>query len=455
MDETEPPTNIPEYSVSELAGAVKCTVEGAFGRLRVRGEITEYRSYASGHTYFALKDEGAKIRAVIWRSAFARVGLKPENGVEVVATGRLSTYPDRSEYQLVVERLDYAGEGALLARIEALRRKLAAEGLFAEERKRALPVLPRIVGVVTSASGAVFHDIRSTIARRFSRPILLWPVPVQGEGAAERIAAAIGGFSALPAGGPIPRPDVVIVARGGGGLEDLMAFNDEAVVRAAAGCTIPLISAVGHETDITLIDFAADRRAPTPTAAAELAVPLRTSLVADLAQKAARLSGAISRSLQEARLKCDRAASGLPDLPALIGATRQRLDDRAERLGLALPALMAAKRAALASLPQPDVRLFVAAPRAGLALSGQRLGAALRAMVRAARANLEGLTARLEASSYAAVLARGFALVTTKRGQPVNRAAAVAPGAELALRFVDGVVSVTAEGAPKQGRLPL
>ncbi|HET9020143.1 MAG TPA: exodeoxyribonuclease VII large subunit, partial [Acetobacteraceae bacterium] len=285
-------SNIPEYTVSEISGAVKRTLEGTFGRVRVRGEITELKRYSSGHIYFGLKDEGAKIKSVVWKFSVPRLGLVPEDGVEVIATGKISSYGERSEYQLIIERLEYAGAGALLARVEMLRQKLAAEGLFDAARKRSWPLLPEVVGVVTSPQGAVIQDIRTTILRRFPRRILLWPVPVQGEGAAARIAAAIAGFSALPPDGPIPRPDVLIVARGGGSLEDLMAFNDEAVVRAAAACTIPLISAVGHETDTTLIDHAADRRAATPTAAAELAVPARAELLADLQQKTARLSGA-------------------------------------------------------------------------------------------------------------------------------------------------------------------
>ncbi|MDE2581143.1 MAG: exodeoxyribonuclease VII large subunit, partial [Rhodospirillales bacterium] len=327
-----PLSNLPEFSVSDLAGAIKRTLEGQFGRVRVRGEIIELKRYPSGHVYFSLKDESAKLAGVIWKNAVPRLGMVPENGVEVIATGRISTYADRSSYQLIVDRLDYAGAGALLARIEALKQRLAAEGLFDPGRKRPIPMLPAVVGVVTSERGAVIQDIRTTIARRFPRPILLWPVPVQGDGAAERIAAAIRGFDALPAGGAIPRPDVLIVARGGGSLEDLMAFNDEAVVRAAAACAIPLISAVGHETDTTLIDFASDRRAPTPTAAAELAVPARTELAAALAQSGARLAGALNRLTQERRLRLGRAERGLPDLAALLGAARQRLDDRAERL---------------------------------------------------------------------------------------------------------------------------
>jgi len=490
--------NTPEFSVSELAGAVKKTLEGAFGRVRVRGEITELKAYASGHQYFALKDEGAKIRAIIWKGAVARVGLKPENGVEVIATGRITSYPERSEYQLIVERLEYAGVGALLARIEALKVRLAAEGLFAPERRRALPMLPRVIGVVTSPQGAVLQDIKTTIARRFPTRIVLWPVPVQGEGAAEKIAAAIAGFSALPAGGAVPRPDVLIVARGGGSLEDLMAFNEEVVVRAAAGCTIPLISAVGHETDTTLIDYVSDRRAPTPTAAAEMAIPARLELLADLAQKTARLSGALSRTAAGARLLLDRAGAKLPDLPAILGAARQRLDDRGERLTIALPNFLAGQHrrldnaanrlrhpreflvrgrhdlavlehrvgaawpgylrtaqkrldGAAVKLAHPGERL--AARRNFLALTAQRWQAPLPGRLREARVLLDGLAARLDSVSYQSVLKRGFALVTNAKGTAVSAAAKVAPGADLKIRFADGEVKVKA--AAQQGVLPL
>ena len=309
-----PVSNVPEYTVSEISGAVKRALEGNFGRVRVRGEITELKRYPSGHIYFSLKDEGAKISGIVWKSAVSRLGMVPENGVEVIATGRISSYPERSSYQLITERMEYAGAGALLARIEMLRLRLAAEGLFDADRKRALPVLPSVIGVITSERGAVIQDIRTTIARRFPRQILLWPVPVQGEGAADRIAAAIAGFERVT-----PRPDVLIVARGGGSLEDLMAFNEEVVIRAVAACRIPLISAVGHETDTTLIDFVSDRRAPTPTAAAELAVPARADLVADLEHKAARLIGGLNRLAQECRLRLSRAERGLPDVPTLLG----------------------------------------------------------------------------------------------------------------------------------------
>ena len=460
MSELRPADNIPEYTVSDISGAVKRTLEGAFGRVRVRGEITELKRYPSGHIYFSLKDEGGKLAGIVWKGSVSRLGLAPENGVEVVATGRITAYGERSTYQLIVERMEYAGAGALLARIEALRGKLAAEGLFEAGRKRALPMLPRLIGVITSESGAVIQDIRTTIARRFPRPILLWPVPVQGEGAAARIAAAIAGFSALPEGGPIPRPDVLIVARGGGSLEDLMAFNDEAVVRAAAACTIPLISAVGHETDTTLIDFASDRRAPTPTAAAAMAVPARVDLLADVAQKSARLAVALGRLAKDRRLHLDAARRGLPDLAALLGAARQRTDDRAERLLLALPALLAARKGGLALSSQ---RLGSAlrhaaslAARRGAATLGRLQPAPIMAQLRESRTRLAGLSARLEAVSYNAVLARGFALVTAPDHTPLTRAAAIAPRAKLRLQFADGAVGATADGpAPRQPSLDL
>ncbi len=490
-------SNVPEYTVSEISGAVKRTLEGNFGRVRVRGEITELKRYPSGHIYFSLKDEGAKIAGVVWKSSVARLGMVPENGVEIIATGRVSAYAERSSYQLITERMEYAGAGALLARIEMLRLRLAAEGLFDAGRKRALPVLPAVIGVVTSERGAVIQDIRTTIARRFPRPVLLWPVPVQGEGAADRIAAAIAGFERV-----VPRPDALIVARGGGSLEDMMAFNEEVVVRAAAACRIPLISAVGHETDTTLIDFAADRRAPTPTAAAELAVPARADLVADLEHKAARLIGGLNRLAQERRLRLSRAERGLPDLPAVLGGARQRLDDRAERLALALPNLLARHRAALGGVERrlPElpamlashrervqergVRLIIALPNfvairhAALRLSGERLGdclrhavagihgragrtlgrlseAPLRALLRETRARLEGTAARLESLSPLAVLQRGYAVVSDSAGHPLTSAAAVKPGARLRLRFADGEVGATADRLDRHGRLPL
>ena len=472
MDTAAPPaapSNVPEYTVSEISGAVKRTLETAFGRIRVRGEITEFKKYPSGHMYFSLKDEGGKISGVVWKGTVAKLGLTPENGVEVIATGRVSSYGDRSSYQLVVDRMEYAGAGALLARIELLRARLAAEGLFDEARKRRIPLLPATVGVVTSAAGAVLHDICTTIARRFPRPILIWPVPVQGEGAALRIAHAIAGFDAIAPGGPIPRPDILIIARGGGSLEDLMAFNDELVIRAAAACRIPLISAVGHETDHTLIDLVSDRRAPTPTAAAELAVPSRAELTANLAQETARLANGLHRMTQERRLRLGRAERGLPDLPALLGGARQRLDDRAQRLLLALPNLVARRRAALSDQRLPPPKSLAATPRATLRLATAQLShglatalarprdaaartrlspAPLHSALREARARLEGAAGRLASVSPEAVLARGYALVSDAAGHPVAHAAAIRPGARLTLRFADGHIAATADGKP-------
>src|SRR5450631_99390 len=280
----EPRINIPEWTVSELSAALKRTVEDAYGQVRVRGEISGYRGpHSSGHAYFALKDETARIDAVVWKGVFGRMRIKPEEGLEVVATGRLTTYPGRSTYQIVIETLEPAGLGALMALLEQRKQKFAAEGLFDEARKQLLPYLPAVIGVVTSPTGAVIRDILHRLSDRFPRHVLVWPVRVQGDGAAEEIAAAIRGFNDLDQGainhGAIPRPDLLIVARGGGTIEDLWAFNEEIVVRAAADSLIPLISAVGHETDVTLIDFVSDRRAPTPTAAAEIAVPVRSELI--------------------------------------------------------------------------------------------------------------------------------------------------------------------------------
>ena len=295
--------NQPEYTVSELSLALKRAIEDGFGFVRVRGEVSGWKRHASGHCYFALKDSDAVLDAVCWRGTASRLDIRPEDGMEIICSGKLTTYAGRSKYQLVVERIELAGIGALLKMLEERRRRLMAEGLFAAERKKKLPFLPEVIGIVTSPTGAVIRDILHRLADRFPRRVLLWPVAVQGEGAAAQIAAAIEGFNRIEAaGGAVPRPDLLIVARGGGSIEDLMAFNEEIVVRAAAASLIPLISAVGHETDTTLIDHASDRRAPTPTAAAEMAVPVRLDLIGELGGRAARLAGGLSRLLTESRL---------------------------------------------------------------------------------------------------------------------------------------------------------
>ncbi|MCX8508536.1 MAG: exodeoxyribonuclease VII large subunit, partial [Rhodobacteraceae bacterium] len=294
-DDTGPdgsPGNAHEYTVSEISGAVKRVIEGEFANVRVRGEISRVSRPASGHLYFDLKDDRSVIAAVSWKGQAAKMSVRPEEGMEVIATGRLTTFPGQSKYQLIVEDIVPAGAGALMMMLEKRKAALAAEGLFAPERKKEIPYLPEVIGVVTSPSGAVIRDILHRLRDRFPRRVLIWPVAVQGEKCAPEVAAAIRGFNALPKGGAIPRPDLIIVARGGGSIEDLWGFNEEIVVRAAAASAIPLISAVGHETDTTLIDFAADRRAPTPTAAAEMAVPVRLELLAWVAEHGARLGRA-------------------------------------------------------------------------------------------------------------------------------------------------------------------
>src|SRR5713101_3190422 len=339
MTLTEALINAPEFTVSELSSALRRTVEDAYGHVRVRGEISGFRGpHSSGHCYFALKDDSAKIEAVIWKTAHARMRFKPQEGLEVIATGRLTTYPGSSKYQIVIEALEPAGIGALMALMEERKRKLSAEGLFDEARKQLLPWLPEVIGVVTSPTGAVIRDILHRLQDRFPRRVLVWPVRVQGEGSAEQIAAAIRGFNALPEGGRIPRPDLLIIARGGGSLEDLWSFNEEIVVRAAADSMIPLISAVGHETDITLIDFAADKRAPTPTAAAEMAVPVRAELFVEVSTFARRVMVCWQRGQEARRNELRAAARALPAAGELLAIPRQRLDGAASSLPRALKA---------------------------------------------------------------------------------------------------------------------
>src|SRR6202521_713815 len=335
----EPRVNIPEFTVSELSAALRRTVEDAYGFVRVRGEITGYRGpHSSGHCYFGLKDEGAKIEAVVWKSAFGRLRFKPAEGLEVIATGRLTTYPGRSTYQIVIDSLEPAGVGALMALLEERKRKLAAEGLFDEARKQLLPFLPEVIGVIPSPTGAVIRDILHRLADRFPRHVIVWPVRVQGEGSAEEVAAAIHGFNALLPDGPIRKPALLIVARGGGSLEDLWSFNEEIVVRAAAASMIPLISAVGHETDITLIDFAADKRAPTPTAAAEMAVPVRAELFVEVAAWARRAMLCWQRAQDGRRNELRAATRALLDADEVLAVPRQRLDHAAGALARALRA---------------------------------------------------------------------------------------------------------------------
>jgi exodeoxyribonuclease VII large subunit len=451
-------SNLPEYTVSELASALKRSIEENFSPVRVRGEVSSFKRHASGHWYFCLKDADAVLDAVCWRMTAARLGLKPEDGMEVVATGRLTTYPGRSKYQLIVDSFELAGIGALLKLLEDRRRRLAAEGLFAPERKRKLPFLPEVIGIVTSSSGAVIQDILHRLADRFPRPVLLWPVAVQGEGAAAQVAAAIEGFNGLRAGGLIPRPDLLIVARGGGSLEDLMAFNEEIVVRAAAASAIPLISAVGHETDTTLIDHASDRRAPTPTAAAEIAVPVRLGLIAELGGKTARLTGNLARLFAERRLHLIGLARGLPDPQDLLGAAAQRLDDRAERLRLAISARLNVARARLAATRLRPAALAADVVRARDRLKdvAPRLTTAAHRAIAEQRRIVAGLAGRLASLSdtHERRLKEGYVVV--RRGDTVIAdAAKVTPG-PLELEFHDGKVDVFAGSVarPRRSRRP-
>src|SRR5262245_60255692 len=329
--------NLPEYSVSELSSAIRRTLEGAYGYVRLRGEISGFRgAHASGHCYFALKDEKSKIEAVIWRTTVLGLKLKPVEGLEVIATGRITTYPGSSRYQIVIDALEPAGIGALMALLAERKRKLAAEGLFEEARKKVRPFLPRVIGIITSPTGAVIRDMLHGFNERFPAHVVLWPVRVQGETCAAEVTAAIRGFNAFAAAGPLPRPDVLIIARGGGSLEDLWGFNDEMVVRAVANSAIPVISAVGHETDWTLIDLAADARAPTPTKAAEWAVPKYSELLEQTVKFGLRLGTAARRALEGMRAHLRAAVRGLPRRSDLLALPRQRFDAVERRLGRAL-----------------------------------------------------------------------------------------------------------------------
>ncbi len=448
--------NLPEYTVSELSAAVKRSLEQGFAYVRVRGEISGFKRHTSGHCYLALKDAEAQLDAVIWRMTAQRMSLKPADGMEVVCTGRITTFASRSKYQLVIESMELAGEGALLKMLEDRRKRLAAEGLFDAARKRPLPYLPEVIGVVTSPSGAVIRDILHRLADRFPRRVLLWPVPVQGEGAAERVAAAIEGFNRLPEAGPIPRPDLLIVARGGGSLEDLMPFNEEIVVRAAAASKIPLISAVGHETDTTLIDHASDRRAPTPTAAAEMAVPVRLELLAQIGNIGGRMAGAMLRLLDERRLRVVGLGRGLPDPRSLLDAAAQRLDDRAERLGNGMQQFLRLKRdrlAALGAFVRPEA-LRQQLRQAGERLTAlpERLSHAMRRFLEREQQRLHALGGRLESHQQAIrnVLARGYVLVWGPDGKVIVSVDAIPPGARLGLQFHDGKAEVVAEGPRKR-----
>lgn len=487
-----PADNTPEFSVSEISGAVKKAIEGGFSHVRVRGELGRVSRPGSGHIYVDLKDDRAVLAGVIWKGRAVGLAHQPEEGMEVIATGKLTTFPGQSKYQMVIEDIAPAGAGALMAMLEKRKAALAAEGLFAPERKKALPYLPGIIGVVTSPSGAVIRDILHRLRDRFPRKVLVWPVAVQGQKSAPEVAAAIAGFNRLTPGGALPRPELLIVARGGGSLEDLWGFNEEIVARAAAASDIPLISAVGHETDTTLIDFVSDQRAPTPTAAAELAVPVRMELMAWVDQQGARLTRSLTTGVQLRQQRLRDLARALPQAESLVDVPRQRLDYFGERLPMALRAAAAKKRLQLSEAAlRPAVlsrrvaedrrRLDALAARLGPALKrrsrdaataleragrglrrdvlqtrvdrqSERLDAMLRRLSeRASRqqaerlARLDALDRLRETLGYVETLRRGYAVVRGD-GDVVTGQAAAAAATTLEIEFADGRLDVRRSG---------
>jgi exodeoxyribonuclease VII large subunit len=451
--------NAPYLTIAELSQALKATVEGAFEFVRVRAEISRPTRAPSGHLYFTLKDDRSTLAAVCWKTMSANLAVQPEEGLEVIASGKLTTYPGQSKYQIVVSQLEIAGEGALLKQLEERRRMLAAEGLFAPERKKALPRMPATIGVVTSPTGAVIRDILHRLHDRFGVHVLLWGTLVQGRDAAAQVAAAIRGFDAMPADGPLPRPDVLIVARGGGSLEDLWAFNEEMVVRAVADCRIPVISAIGHETDTTLIDHAADLRAPTPTAAAELAVPVKTELQTQLKELDARLMRAATLKIDQSGQKVAFARRGLVDPADMIQQRAQMLDYALAGLASGLDKWLSVRALrlsrAIGRLRPPEARLGES--RARLVQLVQRFDQQVEQSLSLRRQRLENLGKLLDANSFRRVLDRGFALVTDDAGKPVKRAAAAAANAAVTIRFADGsrqaVLDVAAPPTAKPAKL--
>lgn len=506
----QPVTNTPELSVSELAGALKRTIEDAFGQVRLRGEISGYRGpHSSGHVYFSLKDHNAKIDAVIWKGVFSRIKFKPEDGLEVVAVGRITTFPGKSSYQIIIEQMEPAGIGALMALLEERRRKLQAEGIFDSARKRPLPYLPQVVGIVTSPTGAVIRDMIHRLSDRFPLTVLVWPVRVQGEGSAVEVAAGIRGFNAIREDDELPRPDVIVVARGGGSLEDLWSFNEEIVIRAAAESQIPLVSAIGHETDWTLLDLVADVRAPTPTAAAEMVVPVRADLLAGVMDRAARLVGSLSRLQDRRRRDLATLVRAMGTSERLLEMPAQRLDRAGLRLETALRSQRDRRAVTLAHLAR---RLAAQTPEARLARFRERMagfGERLRGfgqrqgpekaerlkqwaqrltqamlttrqrelrelvrrrdgaanlgqrLARAVAVNRDKQTVRYEAAGkmlaslgYSSVLARGYAVIR-REDRLVSRREGLEAGQAVTIEFADGRIdAVTGSSATTPPSLP-
>ncbi|MCZ2328743.1 exodeoxyribonuclease VII large subunit [Bartonella sp. F02] len=482
-------TNIAEFSVSEIAGALKRVVEDKFGYVRVRGEISGYKgAHASGHAYFALKDDKARLEAVIWRGIMGKLKFPPEEGMEVIAVGKLTTYPGSSKYQIVIEALEPTGVGALMTLLENRRKKLAEEGLFDESRKKPLPYMPRIIGVVTSPTGAVIRDIVHRISDRFPLHIVVWPVRVQGETCGQEVSAAIQGFNALPFGDVLLKPDLIIVARGGGSLEDLWGFNDEAVVRAVSESVIPVISAVGHETDWTLIDYAADWRAPTPTGAAERAVPVRLDLDAHLASLGARLRAGLARSFDFHRQKLHSFSRGLPTADQLLALPRRSFDEISSRLQRALCVNYNGKRASFYGVSvrlslrllntgqaQRHVKEYTARLHRAFCTSYEkkhvyfhgifvrlslrllnteqaqekikeytiRLHRSFLQQIEKKSAQVEMTFKFLKSTSYQSILERGFVLAFGQDKKPIKRLVQFPEDGQINLRFFDGDVRVS------------
>ncbi len=442
--------NLPEFSVSELSFALKKAIEESFGFVRVRGEVGRVSRPGSGHIYLDLKDDKAVLNGVIWRGSVSRLNIQPEQGLEVICTGRLTTFPGQSRYQIVIESMEPAGVGALMALLEERRKKLTTEGLFAEEKKKPIPFLPEVIGVVTSPTGAVIRDILHRLADRFPRQVLIWPVLVQGEKAADQIAAAIKGFNALDGTNGIARPDVLIVARGGGSIEDLWAFNEEVVVRAAAESKIPLISAVGHETDTTLIDFASDLRAPTPTAAAERAVPVRADLNANVLRLEERLIRASSRMLEARRQQVQGLARGLPRLSDLMALPQQRLDTAMASLQNGIRNRVTTSStffAGVAGRLHPRiVTQSVTRYRERLDGRSASLSSGMGRRLERHQDQLESLAKLLQALSYKGTLQRGFAVVIGDMGEVIKDTTSVSPGMAAQIVFRDGAADAYFDG---------
>jgi exodeoxyribonuclease VII large subunit len=447
-----PADNAKPYSVSELAFALKRTIEDAYGFVRLRGELSKVTFHGNGHVYLDLKDERASISGVIWKGQVRGLAVRPETGLEVIVTGKVTTYPGRSQYQIIIETMEAAGVGALLAQLERLKARLAAEGLFEAARKRPLPAMPSVIGVITSPTGAVIRDILHRISDRWPCRVIVWPVVVQGDQAAVQVRAAIEGFGALDPLGPVPRPDLIIVARGGGSVEDLWPFNDEALARAAAASAIPLISAVGHETDTTLIDFVSDRRAPTPTAAAEIATPVYAELAAALADHERRLFQCGARAIEHRRSRLAAAARGLPRPADLMAIATQGLDLVAGRLGAALQRNIDAHRHDLSAAASP---LKPGLLTGSIAVKRQRLSAIASRLEPSARRRLDLAASRLESADKLRLsfepygpLRRGFALVRHADGHLARSAGDLESGEAISLKFADGERAAVVDGEP-------